>query len=108
MDLRAIIHISHNKQRSVTHSIVFASISTQSGEQDCLLEIIFIITIKKEKILEPRAPIIHVTQQKQNKRAQRALERSPESEDFKEFPFFIALYTTGDTWGSKSEVMFKK
>ena len=43
-----------------------------------------------------------------NKRAQRALERSPESEDFKEFPFFIALYTTGDTWGSKSEVMFKK
>ena len=38
----------------------------------------------------------------------RALERSPESEDFKEFPFFIALYTTGDTWGSKSEVMFKK
>jgi len=41
---------------------------------------------------------------KRNKRAQRALERSPESEDFKEF----ALYTTGDTWGSKSEVMFKK
>jgi len=43
-----------------------------------------------------------------NKRAQRALERSPESEDFKEFPFFIALYTTGDTWGSTSEVMFKQ
>ena len=43
-----------------------------------------------------------------NKRAQRALERSPESEDFKEFPFFIALYTTDDTWESKSEVMFKK
>jgi len=27
---------------------------------------------------------------------------------FKSFIFFIALYTTGDTWGSKSEVMFKK
>ena len=31
-----------------------------------------------------------------NKRAQRALERSPETKDFK-FPFFIALSTTGDT-----------
>jgi len=29
---------------------------------------------------------------------QRALERSPETEDFKEFPFFIPLCTTGDTW----------
>jgi len=29
---------------------------------------------------------------------QRALERSPETEDFKEFLFFIALCTTGDTW----------
>ena len=36
-----------------------------------------------------------------NKRAQRALERSPETKDFK-FPFFIALSTTGDTWQSKS------
>jgi len=33
---------------------------------------------------------------KKNKRAQRALERSPETKDFK-FPFFIALSTTGDT-----------
>jgi len=52
--------------------------------------------------------VTHSTIYKFNKRAQRPLERSPESEDFKEFPFFIALYTTGDTWGSKSEVMFKK
>ena len=29
-----------------------------------------------------------------NKRAKRALERSPETEDF---PFFIALCTTGET-----------
>ena len=36
-----------------------------------------------------------------NKKAQRALERSPETKDFK-FPFFIALSTTGDTWQSKS------
>ena len=36
-----------------------------------------------------------------NKRAQRALDRSPETKDFK-FPFFIALSTTGDTWQSKS------
>ena len=36
-----------------------------------------------------------------NKRAQRALERSPETKDFK-FPFFIALSTTDDTWQSKS------
>jgi len=38
-----------------------------------------------------------------NKRAQRALERSPETEDFKKFPFFIAICTTGDTGRSKSE-----
>jgi len=36
-----------------------------------------------------------------NKRAQRALDHSPETKDFK-FPFFIALSTTGDTWQSKS------
>jgi len=36
-----------------------------------------------------------------NKRAQRALDRSPETKDFK-FPFFIALSTTGNTWQSKS------
>jgi len=36
-----------------------------------------------------------------NKRAQRALERSPETKDFK-FPFFIALSTTSDTWQSNS------
>jgi len=33
-----------------------------------------------------------------NKRVQKALERSPEIEDFLEFPFFNALCTTGDTW----------
>jgi len=32
-----------------------------------------------------------------NKRAQRALERSPETDDFLEFLFSIALCTTGDT-----------
>jgi len=37
------------------------------------------------------------------KRAQRALELSPETEDFKKFPFFIAICTTGDTGRSKSE-----
>jgi len=44
-----------------------------------------------------------------NKRAQRALERSPESEDFSEFPFFSLLYIQQATpGGSKFEVMFKK
>ena len=55
-----------------------------------------------------RCSNIMILNNNSEKRAQRALERSPESEDFKEFPFFIALYTTGDTWGSTSEVMFKK
>jgi len=39
-----------------------------------------------------------VSNSEKNKRAQRALERSPETEDFNKFPFFIALCTTGDTW----------
>jgi len=40
--------------------------------------------------------LFEILLEKQNKRAQRALERSPETKDFK-FSFFIALSTTGET-----------
>jgi len=47
-----------------------------------------------ESLAQSLIPLKYVTnQQVEYKRAQRALERSPETEDF-----FIALYTTGNTW----------